>query len=283
MRFVPVTVLVAAALAVTACAPQESTSAADPTGGPCSPDQLQTLEPGTLTLATDPTAYEPWMVGNDPVNQQGYESAVAYAVADELGYASTDVTWTRVPFNAALQPGDKPFDFDINQFAITDERAQVADFSSPYYTVTQVVVATTDSPAAGVTKVADLRGLRLGAQAGTAGFRAVTDVIKPDSAPIAFDTRDEATLALQNGQVDAIVVDLPAAFSIVSAVLSGGVLVGQVPDSADPADQFGLLLEKGSPITSCVSQAVDALQADGTLAKLEKQFLSDPAHAPVLR
>jgi polar amino acid transport system substrate-binding protein len=283
MRCFPVAVLVAAALAVSACAPQESTSAADPTGGPCSPDQLQTLEPGTLTLATDPTAYEPWMVGNDPTNQQGYESAVAYAVADQLGYAASDVTWTRVPFNAALLPGDKPFDVDINQFAITDERTQVADFSSPYYTATQVVVTTTDSPAAGVKKLAGLRGLRLGAQAGTAALTALTDVVEPDTAPTSFDTRDDATQALQNGQVDAIAVDLPEAFSLTSAVLSGGVLVGQIPDSADPTEQFGLLLQKGSPITSCVSQAVDALRADGTLADLEKRFLSDAAHAPVLR
>src|SRR3954447_9022224 len=284
-RLVPLTALAAAALAVTACAPSEGTSAAaaSPTGGPCSPDQLQTLEPGTLTAATDPTAYEPWMLGNDPTNGQGFESAVAYAVAEQLGYAREDVTWVRVPFNAALQPGNQPFDFDINQFRVSDERRQVVDFSSPYYTVTQAVLTTTGSAADGAKNLADLRSLRLGAPADSPSLDTLQTVIQPGGEPVVFDNPDDATRALEAGEVDAIVVDLPTAFSLRAAQMTNGVIVGQVPTAGGGGDQFGLLFQKDSPVEICVNQAVDALQADGTLADLEKQWLSDVPQVRVLR
>jgi polar amino acid transport system substrate-binding protein len=283
-RLLPLTALAAAALAVSACAPQESTgsSSASGTGGACTPGQLQTLKPGTLTIATDQPAYEPWMVDDDPTNQKGFESAVAYAVADRLGYDATDVAWVRVPFNAAIQPGNRPFDFDLNQFSITDERKQAVDFSSPYYTVAQAVITTAGSAADGAKSLADLRTLRLGAQVSTTSLDALEGVIKPASDPVVFNSNDDAKLALQNGQVDAIVVDLPTAFYITAAELDDGVIVGQLPNSGDTGDQFGLLLQKDSPLTSCVSKAVDALREDGTLDELEKKWLSDVADAPVL-
>ncbi len=281
-------VLATAALAVSACAPQESasdSSAAGRTGGStgsCDPADLQTVAPDTFTVATDEPAYEPWVVGDDPTSGQGYEAAVAYAVADRLGYSAEQVEWTRVQFNAAISPGDKPFDVDINQFTITPERQQAVDFSSPYYTATQAVITTAGSPAAGATSLAELRGLRLGAQVATTSLTVLTDVISPDGDPVVFNTNDDAKLALQNGQVDAIVVDLPTAFYITSAELDDGVIVGQVADSGTTGDQFGLLLAKDSPLTACVSQAVDALDADGTLADLQQQWLSEAADAPVL-
>ncbi|WP_222267599.1 ABC transporter substrate-binding protein [Modestobacter marinus] len=286
-RLAPLTVLAAAALAASACAPaDDATGESSPSGtaasGACTPEDLPTLEPGTLTIATDQPAYEPWMVDDTPENGQGFESAVAYAVADQLGYGKDDVTWTRVPFNAAIQPGERPFDFDINQFSITPERQQAVDFSSPYYGVAQAVITTAGSAADGATGLADLRGLRLGAQVATTSLDVLTGVIAPDSDPVVFNTNDDAKLALQNGQVDAIVVDLPTAFYITAAELDNGVIVGQLEDSGASGDQFGLLLEKDSPLTDCVSEAVDALREDGTLGALEQQWLSDVADAPVL-
>ena len=281
-RLVPLTALAAAALAASACAPQESSSAAPSGSAACTPDELRTLEPGTLTIATDQPAYEPWMVDDSPENGKGFESAVAYAVADKLGYRKDQVVWTRVPFTAAIQPGERPFDFDINQFSITEERRQAVDFSSPYYTVAQAVITTAGSKADGARSLADLRGLRLGAQVATTSLDVLTTVIKPAGDPVVFNTNDDAKLALQNGQVDGIVVDLPTAFFITSAELDNGVIVGQLADSGDGGDQFGLLLAKDSPLTVCVSQAVDALRDDGTLTDLEKQWLSDVADAPVL-
>ena len=287
-RPLPLALAAATVLAVAACAPQEEATDAGATGagaattGACTPDQLDTLEPGTLTIATDQPAYEPWMVDDSPENGQGFESAVAYAVAEQLGYTEDQVTWTRVPFTAAIQPGPRPFDIDINQFSITEERRQAVDFSSPYYTVSQAVITTAGSPADGAASLDDLRGLRLGAQVATTSLQVLTDVIAPENEPVVFNTNDDAKLALQNGQVDAIVVDLPTAFFITAAELDDGVIVGQLEDSGEGGDQFGLLLAKDSPLTDCVSQAVDALREDGTLADLEQEWLSDVADAPVL-
>jgi polar amino acid transport system substrate-binding protein len=287
-RPLPLVLAATAALTLVACAPQEestdagSTSGGSSATGACTPDELDTLEPGTLTIATDEPAYEPWFVDDAPENGEGFESAVAYAVAEQLGYAEDDVTWTRVPFNAAIQPGARPFDFDVNQFSITEERRQAVDFSSPYYSVSQAVITTAGSAAEGASSLDDLRGLRLGAQVATTSLDVLTDVIAPENDPVVFNTNDDAKLALQNGQVDAIVVDLPTAFYITAAELDDGVIVGQLEDSGEGGDQFGLLLAKDSPLTDCVSQAVDALREDGTLDELEQQWLSDVADAPVL-
>jgi polar amino acid transport system substrate-binding protein len=284
-RSIILAVLATTTLAVTACAPQDQASdaASGSAGtGACTPDDLKTLESGTLTIATDEPAYEPWVVGDAPESGEGFESAVAYAIADQLGYSKDRVTWTRVPFNAAIQPGARPFDFDINQFSITDERKQAVDFSSPYYTVSQAVITTAGSAADGATSVADLKGLRVGAQVATTSLTVLTDVIAPDAGPVVFNSNDDAKLALQNGQVDAIVVDLPTAFFITAAELDNGKIVGQLKDSGDGGDQFGLLLEKNSPLTDCVSQAVDALRDNGTLADLQDKWLSEVADAPVL-
>jgi polar amino acid transport system substrate-binding protein len=285
-RSLTLAALAATALAVSACAPQEEADDAAASGssggGTCTPADLDTLEPETLTIATDEPAYEPWFAGDEPENGEGFEAAVAYAVAEELGYTEDQVAWTRVPFNAAIQPGARPFDVDINQFSITEERRQAVDFSSPYYTVSQAVITTTGSAADGATSVDDLKGLRIGAQVATTSLQVLTDTIAPDTDPVVFNSNDDAKLALQNGQVDAIVVDLPTAFFITAAELDNGVIVGQLENSGEGGDQFGLLLEKDSPLTDCVSQAVDSLREDGTLADLEQEWLSDVADAPVL-
>ncbi|MBB3675783.1 ABC transporter substrate-binding protein [Modestobacter versicolor] len=276
--------LAAATVSVSACAAEETADdAASASGsGSCSPGDLPTLEDGTLTIGTDAPAYEPWFSDDDPTNGEGFESAVAYAVAEQLGYAEDEVTWVTAQFNSVIQPGPKSFDFDVNQFSITDERRQAVDFSSPYYDVTQAVITTGGSAAEGATSLADLKDLRIGAQVGTTSLDVLIETIAPDSDPVVFNTNDDAKLALQNGQVDAIVVDLPTAFYITAAELDDGVIVGQVADSGSSADQFGLVLAKDSPLTDCVSQAVDALREDGTLADLEQQWLSDVADAPVL-
>jgi polar amino acid transport system substrate-binding protein len=286
-RSLTLAVLAATTLAVGACAPQSESDDAPASGNAsgseaCSPAELDTLESETLTIATDEPAYEPWVVGDEPESGEGFEAAVAYAVAEELGYSEDQVTWTRVPFNAAIQPGARPFDFDINQFSITEERKQAVDFSSPYYTVSQAVITTAGSAADGAESVADLKGLRIGAQVATTSLDVLTETIAPDAGPVVFNSNDDAKLALQNGQVDAIVVDLPTAFFITAAELDDGVIVGQLENSGEAGDQFGLLLAKDSPLTDCVSQAVDALREDGTLAELEQQWLSDVADAPVL-
>jgi len=269
----------AALLALAGCAPSDQKS---PTAsGACDKGALATLKSGVLTFGTDQPAYPPWFVDDDPANGKGFESAVAYAVADKLGYDAKNVAWVRVPFNAAIAPGPKTFDANLNEFSITDERKQAVDFSSPYYDVTQAVVTIKSSPAAKVTTVAGLRDLRLGAQVGTTSYDAAKAV--GAKVPInVYNNNDDAKAALTNGQIDALVLDLPTAFQVQSE-LTDGVIVGQLPSSTDKPEQFGIVLDKGSALTSCVSGAVDALRSDGTLAKLQQQWLAEAGNAPVLK
>ncbi len=284
--------LVTAVLAVGGCAPEPSSErspagASDATSsaaaGSCDPEGLKTLTPGTLTVATSEPAYSPWVLEDDPATGEGYEPAVAYALAEQLGYAKGDVEWVRADFNAAIAPGPKTFDVDVNQFSIDPQRAKAVDFSSPYYDVVQSVVTTAGSAAASATSIEDLRGLRLGAQVGTTSLTSLTDQIDPTDGPSVYNSNDDAVAALKNEQVDAIVADLPTAFFMSGAQLDDGKVVGQLPNTGGAqAEQLGMVLELGSPLTSCVSQGLDALREDGTLADLQEEWLTEAASAPVL-
>ncbi|MFF7390271.1 ABC transporter substrate-binding protein [Streptomyces scabiei] len=281
---------IAALLAVVAvgCAPQPEEDAtgsasSSASGASCPKGDLSTETSGKLTIATDQPAYEPWFKDDDPKNGEGFESAVAYAVAQQLGYDKADVVWQSVPFNKAFAPGAKAFDFDINQVSISDERKKAVDFSSGYYDVRQAVVALKDSAAAKATSIADLRKLHLGAQVGTTSLNYIEDVVKPARQAAAYAKNDQAKSALKNGQIDAIVVDLPTAFYITSAEVTDARIVGQFENRGGTPEQFGLVLDKGSALTSCVTTAVDALREDGTLAKIEQEWLSDAVDAPVLK
>ncbi len=243
---------------------------------------MKTHTAGALTIATDEPVYGPWFVDDKPENGKGFESAVAYAVADKLGYSKDQVTWVREHFDAVISPAPKDFDFDINEFSITPDRAKVVDFSSGYYDVTQAVVTVKGSKIVGATTVAALAGAHLGAQIGTTSLDAINEVIKPTQQPAVFQTNDAAVQALKNGQVDGLVVDLPTAFYMTGAQLDDGVVVGQLPAGGGTPEQFGLLLEKDSPLTSCLSAAVDSLRADGTLASLVGTWLT-AAGAPELK
>jgi polar amino acid transport system substrate-binding protein len=281
----PLIALLAVAACGTADEDEPTTGAETPgesPGAECAPDNLQTLTPGTLTIATDEPVFEPWFVDDDPANGQGFEGAIAAALAEQMGFTPDQVEWVRVPFNAAIQPGPKEFDFDINEFSITDERRQAVDFSAPYYDVTQAVIALEGTPAADATSLADLAEVTLGAQVGTTSLAAIEDVVQPTTQPAVYNTNDEAKLALTNGQIDALVLDLPTAFFVTAAEIEGSRIVGQLPPGGDAPEQFGLVLDKDSPLTDCVSQAVEALEADGTLEDIELEWLAESAGAPVL-
>ena len=239
---------------------------------------------GKLTIGTGEPAYYPWVIDDAPESGEGFEAAIAYAVADELGFAAEDVVWVRTTFEQAIAPGAKDFDFNLQQFSITDERKQNVDFSSPYYETTQVVITTEASAAAGATSIADLKGLLIGAQTGTTSFDAVEQQIAPTAGVQVFNTNDDAKLALESGTVDAIVVDLPTAFYLTGVELTGGLIIGQLP-AADgkTGDEFGLVLPKDSPLTADVTAAVDALRDNGTLADIAAEWLADAADAPVLQ
>ena len=259
-----------------------SASASASASATCDPASMKTKTAGTLTVGTDKPAYEPWFSNDDPSNGKGYESAVAYAIADKLGYAKDKVTWVVAPFNTVITPGEKAFDLDLNQVSISDERKNAVDFSSGYYDVRQAVITYKGSPIDGKTTVADLKDAKLGAQVGTTSYIAVKEQIKPDQTIAVFDTNDLAVQALKNKQIDGIVADLPTAFYMTAAQLDDGVIVGQLPAEGSTPEQFGAVLDKGSPLTTCISQAVDALRADGTLDTLVSQWLSTQG-APELK
>jgi len=289
MRRTAVLCLAAVAALSSACAAESSGGGGSSVGttasanaAACTPGTMKTLKPDTLTIGADQPLYEPWFVGNNPTNGKGYEDAVAFAVAHQLGYSDHQIDWTRVGFNQAIQPGPKSFDYDLDEFSITNARKKAVDFSSPYYNVTQAVVALKGTKGADATSIAGLKGMKLGAQVGTTSYDAIVDQIKPTQQPAVYNSNDDAIAALKAGQIDGLVVDLPTAFYITSAQVKDSTIVGQIPDESGHPEQFGILLDHDSPLTSCVSKAVDALRANGTLAKIQDKWLAQVANAPVL-
>lgn len=231
------------------------------------------VTPGTLTIATGETAYEPYVLNDDPASGKGFEAAVAYAVAAKLGFAKENVVWVRTSFESAIAPGPKSFDFNIQQYTITDERKQAVDFSSPYYEASQSVVAVKGGKADGVTTLAGLKDLVLGAMTGSTSGATLEEAIAPTATAQFYNSNEDAVAALKAGQIDAIVLDTPTAYvATVVPYIENSFVVGQLPAAGVP-DQWGLLLAKDSPLTGRVSEAVDALREDGTLDDLEQTWL----------
>ncbi len=283
-RVLPLVATSVVVLAASACAPEDDDGASEAgstLGADCTPETLEPYKEGQLTIATDDPAYPPWFQNNDPTNGKGYESAVAYAVAEELGFSKDEVEWVTVPFNASYQPGPKDFDFDINQISITPKRAEQVTFSEGYYDAAQAIITMKDSSYADAGSLADFADAKIGAQVGTTSLEAIETEIDPDNDPSVFDDTNAATKALQNGQVDAIVADLPSAFYITAAVLSDSTIAGQFQTSG-ATEQFGMLLELNNPLVECLNQAVAALDSDGTLDQLEQRWLSESVDVPEL-
>jgi polar amino acid transport system substrate-binding protein len=243
----------------------------------------ETITAGKLTIGTGEPAYGPWVLNDDPESGEGFEAAVAYAVATELGYAAEDVVWVRTTFEEAIQPGPKNFDFNLQQYSITEERKANVDFSDPYYQTTQTVVTVAGSKAEKVTDLAGLKGLLVGAATGTTSFTSIEEFIKPTLGAKAFNNNDDAKQQLAIGQIDALVVDYPTALfiSCCDEVLTGSKILGQIA-GAQGDDSFGLVLDKGSPLTAKVNAALKTLRDNGTLAELEKKWLTDTG-SPILK
>src|SRR5918992_1994573 len=247
-------------------------------GPACAKADLALKTPAQLTVGTDKPAFPPYFEDDDPTNGKGFESAVAYAIAGELGFEESEVKWTVVPFNASYRPGPKDFDFDVNQISITPARAKRVDFSEPYYTAPQAVIATKGSPAAGATSLADLKDVSIGVQIGTTSLDAVSASIQPSEQPKVFDDSNAVVTALKQGQVDAAVVDLPTALYLTAVEIPGAGVVGQF--EAPGGDRWGALLEKDSPLTPCVNEAIGRLKASGELDEITQEWMSESADAP---
>lgn len=238
---------------------------------------------GKLTIATGEPAYYPYVIDDAPESGEGFEAAVAYAIAEELGFAAEDVVWVRTGFDAAIAPGPKDFDFNLQQYTVTPERQESVDFSSTYYSADQAVITVEGSAAAGATSIADLKDLLIGAATGTTSLAAVEQIIDPTQGAQVFNSNDDAKLALESGQVDAIVVDVPTAFYITGVELDGGLILGSLPEIEGATDEWGALLAKDSPLTDDVSAAIDALRENGTLDALVAEWLGADAGVPALQ
>ena len=208
---------------------------------------------------------------------------MASAVAEELGFAAEDVVWVRTTFEAAIQPGPKDFDFNLQQYSITEERAQNVDFSIPYYSTPQAVITQAGCTASGATTIAELQGLLIGAASGTTSFQAIEEIIAPTAGAQAFNDNDAAKLALETGQIDALVVDLPTAFYLTAVEITDGEIVGQLAGDVGVPDQWGLVLEKDSPLTDAVNEALQALIDSSKLQEITDQYLGADQSAPVLQ
>ena len=286
-------------------ATEETATAADTTASQeasapaevaCDVDSLPVVNDGTLTVATGEPVFEPWMVDDDPTNGEGYESALVYALAEQLGFAEDDVEWVRTGFDEAIAPGPKDYDFNVQQYSITPERDEVVDFSDGYYEVEQALVAAEDSPVADATSVSDLQSARLGAAIGTTSLDYIEEVIQPETQAQVFDDNAAAKAAFDAGQVDGLVFDLPTAYFITAVEIPDASIVGVLPredtsggaseagasEAAGGAEELGLLFEDGSELVPCVDQALAALRDDGTLEALEEEWLSQSGDIPNL-
>ena len=279
--------VLALAVSVAACGSDDSDSSSSSSASKtasadqCQKDQLALFKSGQLTVGTDKPAYPPYFEDDDPTNGKGFESAVAYAVAEKLGFSKDEVKWTTVPFNSSYAPGPKNFDFDINQISITPKRAKRVDFSTPYFTAPQAVIALKDSPVANASSLQELAKAKLGVQVGTTSLDAAEANIKPTSQPQVFNDSNDTVRALKNERVDAIVVDLPTAFYLTAAEVPEAKIVGQF--DAPGGDDWGVVLEKDSPLTDCVNTAIGELEGSGELQEITDKWMGGQAGAPELR
>ena len=296
-KLVPSFAVLVVCLVAAACGTAKSGATAPSSSqgsDPCAVKNLALLHPGTLTIGTDNPAYSPYFTGgpghswtgkynNDPYTGKGFEDAVAYAIAKQMGFTTAQVKWEVTHFNQSYAPGPKNFDFYLAQVSITKKRAQTVDFSSPYYTENQAVVALKTDKYAHAASIADLKGAKLGTEIGTTSYDLITNTIKPGPQPSAYHSLNDAINALKAHQIDGIVVDLPTAFYMTAVQIPNSTIVGQFPASAGGSGQFGLVMAKGSALRSCVDKAISGLNANGTLAQIQKTWLSDKANAPVLQ
>ena len=285
MRKSLIGLLAVAGLTLSACGgsseSSDTTAVAGTSGNECTTGK--TLAEGKLTIGTGNPAFSPWVENDAPESAEGFEAAVAYAVATQLGFSTENVAWVRTSFDEAIQPGAKNFDFNLQQYSITDERKQTVSFSDPYYTTNQAIVGYADSAAASATTVAELQGLKFGVQSGTTSLEFLNTVVMPTNEPYVYDDNAAAKAALEAKQIDAIVVDLPTAFYISAVEIEGTKVIGQFPaGEGTVADQFGLVFDLDSPLVECVNVALAALKESGELATIEQTWLSDKTSAPVI-
>ena len=279
-RTILLALLVAFAMITAACSDDSVDPGPTAPEGSCELADLNLVTSGTLTVATGEPAFPPWVGTPDgdffdePESGIGFESALVYAIAAELDIAKDDVVWTRIGFNEAIAPGDKPWDFNLQQYSITEDRKEVVDFSSPYYVTQQALITYPDSPYASATSVDDLKDAILGAQIGTTSLDFIDNVIKPNTEPNVYDENVDLEAAMNAGQIDALVVDLPTGYFVTAAQVEGSIIAGAFESDAAEPDEYGLLFAKGNSLVPCVNTALETLRENGTLQELQDLYMT---------
>ena len=272
-----------AVIALSSCAQEDSPADAgaspSPSGDAC--EGITTVADGSLTVATSDPAFPPYVIDNDPTSGDGFESAVAYAVAEEMGFTEDQVEWTFAGFQQLFAPGNKDFDFALNQISITPKREQAVTFSTPYYEAANGVLVLKDSQFADATSLAELQDAKIGVQIGTTAGDQVEAAIAPTQEIAVFDDTTASSQALANGQIDALVTDLPTTLLLAAISVDDGKVIGQLPGVSD-ADAWGLVLPKDNPLVGCVNQALAALDASGDLQAITDEWMTQYSKAPVL-
>jgi len=253
----------------------------------CDVADLELVTDGTLTVATGEPVFPPWMgVGDDnfdvPESKTGFEGALVYALAAEMGFTDDQVVFVRTGFDEAIAAGPKNWDFNIQQYSITEDRDQVVDFSEPYYTTRQALVLYPDSPFAGATTVEDLKDAVLGAAIGTTSLDFIEEVIQPNTEPSVYDENVDVAAAMNAGQIDGLVLDLPAGYYMTAVEVPGAIIAGQFESEAAAPDHYGMLFAEGNTLVSCVNQALAALKNNGTLQDLEDTWLTQDGAIPLI-
>ncbi|HEX4466747.1 MAG TPA: ABC transporter substrate-binding protein [Solirubrobacteraceae bacterium] len=284
-RLLPAALTIAATLTLAACGSSSSSSSssnssATTSASACTKESLKLQHDGQLTIATDSPAYSPYFIDNKPANGKGFESAVAYAIAQKLGFSTNEVKWTVEPFDSSYAPGPKSFDFDLNEISITKPRLNEVDFSAPYYTDPQGVIVPKGSKLASIKSLAELKDAKIGVQIGTTSLEATEQLIEPSQQPQVFNNSNDVVSAFKNKSVDAIVVDLATGFELTGEELTDGQIVGQF--SAPGGDNWGALLGKGSSLTPCVTKAIESLRSEGALQKLTTRWMTSSVGVPQL-
>jgi polar amino acid transport system substrate-binding protein len=287
-RTMLITLVLALALVAAACSSDSGDSDTTVATASCDVADLNLVTAGQLTVATGEPAFPPW-VGttdgegfDDPESQLGFESGLVYALAAELGFADTDVVWTRIGFNEAIAPGPKDWDFNLQQYSITTDRDEIVDFSNPYYVTKQALVVYPDSPFASATTIDDLKTAILGAQIGTTSLDFIEDVIQPDTKPNVYDENVDLEAAMNAGQIDGLVLDLPTGYFVTAVQVEGSIIAGQFEAEAAEPDEYGMLFADGNPLVACVNSALETLRANGTLQELEDTYLTQGGGIPVI-
>jgi polar amino acid transport system substrate-binding protein len=250
---------------------EEQTESSKAAGEKNTPSDPGLFQPGKLTVATGEPVYPPWMMDDNPAGGEGFENGLVYALAEELGFAKEDVVWVRQTFDQGIAPGVKEYDFNIQQYSITEERSQFVDFSDVYYNPEKAVVALPGSVISNARSFADLREVRWGATIGTTDLSYIENIIGAGDVAV-YNDQVSTFQALLAGQIDATTIELPTALYVTFVQVPEATIAAILPHDSNDLG-FGLVFVKDSPLVDWINEGLNAVIAKGVVADLTSTYL----------